>query len=67
MFKLTEILMSMTNFFFKYSSLILSFGFILLGIWVIFFPTELSRNAGIGFFIVGLLFGLLILRKGKTI
>jgi hypothetical protein len=47
MFKLTEILLNMTNLIFKYSSLILSLGFILLGIWVFFSPAELSRNAGV--------------------
>jgi hypothetical protein len=67
MFRLTEILMSISNTIFKYSSLILSSGFILLGIWAIFLPAELSRNAGIAMFLVGLLFGLLILRKGKNI
>jgi len=67
MLRLTEILMSISNYISKYSSLILSSGFILLGIWVFFFPAELSRNAGIAMFIVGFLFGLLILRKGKTI
>jgi len=67
MFRFTEILMSISNTIFKYSSLILSSGFILLGIWVFFSPAELSRNAGIAMFIVGLLFGLLILRKGKNI
>lgn len=67
MFRLTEILMSITNYIFKYSSLILSSGFILLGIWVIFSPAELSRNAGIAMFIAGLLFGLMILLKGKNI
>lgn len=67
MFRLTEILMSISNTIFKYSSLILSSGFILLGIWIIFSPAELSRNAGIAMFIAGLLFGLLILRKGKNI
>jgi len=65
MFKLTDILFSTSNLIFKYSSLILSIGFILLGIWVMFFPEELSRNAGIAMFIAGLLFGLFILRKGK--
>ncbi len=67
MFKLTEILLCMPNLIFKYSSFILSFGFVLLGIWVIFFPAELSRNAGIAMFIAGLLFGLFILRKRKSI
>lgn len=67
MFRLTEILMNISNYISKYSSLILSSGFILLGIWVIFFPAELSRNAGIAMFIVGFLFGLLILRKGKSV
>jgi hypothetical protein len=67
MLRLTEILMSISNYISKYSSLILSSGFILLGIWVFFFSAELSRNAGIAMFIVGFLFGLLILRKGKTI
>ncbi len=66
MLKLTEFLLSISNFIFKYSSLILSLGFVLLGIWVIFFPAELSRNAGIAMFIAGLLFGLFILRKGKS-
>jgi|WetSurMetagenome_2_1015567.scaffolds.fasta_scaffold29134_3 hypothetical protein len=66
MFKLTEILLNMTNLIFKYSSLILSLGFILLGIWVFFFPAELSRNAGIAMFIVGILFSLFIfIKKGK--
>jgi hypothetical protein len=65
MFKLTEILFRTTNLIFKYSSLILSFGFILLGILVMFFPEDLSRNAGIALFITGLLFGLFILGKGK--
>ncbi len=67
MFKLAEILLNVSNFIFRYSSLILSFGFILIGIWVFFFPGEISRNAGIAQFIVGLLFGLLILRKRKSI
>jgi len=67
MFKLTKILMSISNLIFKHSSLILSFGSILLGIWVILFPEDLSRNAGIALFITGLLFGLLILLKGKSI
>lgn len=67
MAKLTEISMSITNNISKYSTLILSLGFMLLCIWVIFFPAELSRNAGIAMFIAGFLFGLLILRKGKDI
>ncbi len=66
MFKLTEILMSISNYIFKYSSYILTVGFILLGIWVIFFPAEFSRNSGIAMFIAGLLTGLFILRKGKS-
>jgi hypothetical protein len=65
MFRLTELLFSVSNYISKYSSFILTAGYILLGIWVFFFPAELSRNAGIAMFIVGLLFGLLILRKGK--
>jgi len=67
MFKLTEFLLRLSNLIFKYSSLILSLGFIFLGIWVFFFPAELSRNAGIAMFIAGTLFGLLVLRKRKTI
>lgn len=67
MFKLTEILMCISNYIFKYSSFILTIGYILLGIWVFLFPAELSRNAGIAMFIGGLLFGLLIVRKRKTI
>lgn len=66
MFKLTEILANISNFIFNYSSLILSLGFILIGAWVIFFPGELSRNAGIAQFIVGLMFGLFLLRKRKS-
>jgi len=66
MFKLTEILLSMRNLIFKYSTLILSLGYILLGAWVILFPTELSKNAGIAMFIVGILFSLFIFRKGKS-
>jgi len=67
MYRLTEILMSISNYIFKYSSFILSSGFVLLGIWIIFSPAELSRNAGIAMLIIGFLFGLLILRKGKSI
>jgi hypothetical protein len=67
MFRLTEILLSISNYISRYSSFILTTGYILLGIWVFLFPAELSRNAGIAMFIVGLLFGLLILRKGKNI
>lgn len=66
MFKLTEILLSMRNLIFKYSALILSVGCILLGAWVFLFPADLSKNAGIALFIVGILFGLLIVRKGKS-
>jgi len=67
MFKLAEILMNITNLLFKYSSLILSVGFTVLGIWVSLFPEELSRNAGIAMFTAGLLFGLLIVTKNKRI
>jgi hypothetical protein len=66
MFKLTVVLLRMSNLIFNYSSLILSLGFILLGIWVFYFPAELSRNAGIALFIAGLLFGLFLVWKGKS-
>ena len=66
MFKLTEILLSMRNLIFKYSALILCVGCILLGVWVFLFPADLSKNAGIVLFIVGILYGLLIVRKGKS-
>ena len=67
MFKLTELALKVTNFIFKHATLILCSDYILLGIWVFFFPAELSRNAGIAWFMVGVLFGLLILRKKKRI
>ena len=63
MFKLTEILLSISNLLYKYSSLILSIGFIALGVCVFMYPAELSQNAGIALFITGFLFGLLILMK----
>ena len=65
MYKLTEILLSMKDLIFKYSALILSVGCILLGAWVFLSPADLSRNAGIVLFIVGILYGLLFVRKGK--
>ena len=65
MFKLTEILLSISNLLYKYSSLILSIGFVALGVSVFFFPDELSQNAGIALVITGFLFGLLILMKSK--
>jgi len=65
MYKLTEILLSVRNLIFKYSALILSVGCILLGVWVFLFPADLSKNSGIALFIVGILFGVLIVRKGK--
>ncbi len=63
MFKLTEILLGISNLLYKYSSLILSVGFIALGVSVFFYPAELSQNAGIALFMTGFLFGLLILMK----
>lgn len=65
MFKLTEILLGISNLLYKYSSLILSMGFIALGVSVFFYPAELSKNAGIVLIITGFLFGLLILIKSK--
>ena len=65
MYKLTEILLSVRNLIFKYSALILSIGCILLGVWVFLSPADLSRNAGIVLFIVGILYGLLFVWKGK--
>jgi hypothetical protein len=66
MLKLTAVLLRISDFIFNYSSLILSLGFILLGIWVFYFPAELSGNAGIAMFIAGLLFGLFLVWKGKS-
>ncbi len=65
MFKLTEIILSISNLLYKFSSLILSVGFIALGVGVFFYPAELSKNAGIALFITGFLFGLLILMKSR--
>ena len=65
MFKLTGILVRISNLLYKYSSLILSVGFIALGVSVYFYPAELSKNAGMALFITGLFFGLLILMKSK--
>jgi uncharacterized membrane protein len=66
MFKLTEIHSNISNLISKYSLLILSFGYVLLGILIFFFPTELSKKAGIAMFIVGVLFVLLRFRKRKN-
>lgn len=66
MFKLTVIIMRTSNLFRKYSSLILSAGFMGLGTYVYYSPAELSTNAGIVMFIVGLLFAFTILWKRKT-
>jgi hypothetical protein len=41
-------------------------GCILLGAWVFLSPADLSRNAGIVLFIVGILYGLLFVCKGKS-
>ena len=52
MFKLTEIYSNISHLISKYSSLILSFGYVLLGILIFFFPTELSKKAGIAMCLV---------------
>jgi|GEM_PF-2706706 len=65
--KLTEKYFALSGYFYKNAYLTLSICFIILGTWVCFVPTDLSRKAGIAEIIVGIFFGIsYFVRKSKT-
>ena len=65
--KLTEKYFALSNHFYKNAYLTLSICMILLGTWVFFIPTDLSRKSGIVQIAAGVSFGILYFfrRRGK--
>ena len=66
MYKLTEKYFALSGHFYKNAYLTLSICMIILGTWVCFFSTDLSRRAGIVQIIVGISFGILYITRKKT-
>jgi len=67
MLKLTKNYFRFTGYLQEFSYLVLSVSLILLGSWVCYFPSDLSRKTGIAEIIVGIFFGIYyFLRKGKA-
>jgi hypothetical protein len=51
----------------RYATVILSIGFITLGLCAYFFPMELAKKSGLAEFFLGILVGIFLLtRKGKA-
>jgi len=65
--KLTEKYFALSGHFYKNAYRTLSICLIILGTWVCFFPSDLSRRAGIAQIVAGIFFGIAYFNRKRKL